>query len=265
MDNHEFEDLGKKIQNIVDNAVNSNSYHELSRTINQTVNKAIDSGSEALKNAMNSVFDPANDPNYRKNSYTYQNPYYGRNKKAREQAAKKQTELLYGKTTGENLKGMMMAVSGGILLSGMGLGAMVLLIWMGLGHSGALAAGVLGVMCTGAAGGGVLLGAGTKRLGRLGRFQKYIKELGDHTYCNFRKLALAVGKPEKYVKKDISRMIAKGWFLEGHVDAQETCLITINETYQQYQETQKQLELRNQEADPKVQLEENGTDRSEDF
>ena len=55
MDNHEFEDLGKKIQDIVDNAVNSNSYHELSHTINQTVNKAIDSGSEALKNALNSV------------------------------------------------------------------------------------------------------------------------------------------------------------------------------------------------------------------
>ena len=41
MDNHEFEDLGKKMQDIVDNAVNSNSYHELSHTINQTVNKAI--------------------------------------------------------------------------------------------------------------------------------------------------------------------------------------------------------------------------------
>lgn len=51
----------------------------------------------------------------------------------------------------------------------MGLGAMVLLIWMGIGHSGALAAGVLGVMCAGAAGGGALLGAGTSRLGRLGR------------------------------------------------------------------------------------------------
>ena len=138
MDNHEFEDLGKKIQDIVDNAVNSNSYHELSHTINQTVNKAIDSGSEALKNAMNSVFEPGSDPQFRKRSYTYQSPYYGKSKKAKQQAAKKQTELLYGKTTGENLKGMMMAVSGGILLSGMGLGAMVLLIWMGLGHSGAL-------------------------------------------------------------------------------------------------------------------------------
>ena len=57
MDNHEFEDLGKKIQDIVDNAVNSNSYHELSHTINQTVNKAIDSGSEALKNAMIPSFE----------------------------------------------------------------------------------------------------------------------------------------------------------------------------------------------------------------
>ena len=45
--------------------------------------------------------------------------------------------------------------------------------------------------------------------------------------------------------------------LEGHVDEQGTCLITSNETYQQYLETQKQLELRKQEADPKVQLEEN--------
>ena len=77
MDNHEFEDLGKKIQDIVDNAVNSNSYHELSHTINQTVNKAIDSGSEALKNAMNSVFEPGSDPQFRKRSYTYQSPYYG--------------------------------------------------------------------------------------------------------------------------------------------------------------------------------------------
>ena len=249
MDNHEFEDLGKKIQDIVDNAVNSNSYHELSHTINQTVNKAIDSGSEALKNAMNSVFEPGSDPQFRKRSYTYQSPYYGKSKKAKQQAAKKQTELLYGKTTGENLKGMMMAVSGGILLSGMGLGAMVLLIWMGLGHSGALAAGVLGVMCAGAAGGGALLGTGTSRLGRLGRFQKYIRALGDHTYCNFQKLAQAAGKNEKFVKKDISRMIEKGWFLEGHVDAEETCLITSNETFDQYVSTQTQLEERNHQQD----------------
>ena len=48
----------------------------------------------------------------------------------------------------------------------------------------------------------------------------------------------------KFVKKDIRRMISKGWFLQGHVDGQETCLITSNETYDQYVSTQKQLEER---------------------
>ena len=43
-------------------------------------------------------------------------------------------------------------------------------------------------------------------------------------------------------------MISKGWFLEGHVDKQETCLITSNETYDQYVATQKQLEERDARA-----------------
>ena len=57
-----------------------------------------------------------------------------------------------------------------------------------------------------------------------------------------------MGKPVKYVKKDIKKMISKGWFLEGHVDKQETCLITSNETYDQYVATQKQLEERDARA-----------------
>ena len=53
----------------------------------------------------------------------------------------------------------------------------------------------------------------------------------------------------KFVKKDIKRMISKGWFLQGHVDKQETCLITSNETYDQYVSTQKRLEERNHQQD----------------
>lgn len=54
----------------------------------------------------------------------------------------------------------------------------------------------------------------------------------------------SAGKPVKYVKKDIKKMIGKGWFLEGHVDQQQTCLITSDETYQQYIQTQQALEER---------------------
>ncbi|MFR5151830.1 MAG: hypothetical protein ACLTER_21990 [Ruminococcus sp.] len=70
----------------------------------------------------------------------------------------------------------------------------------------------------------LLLGQGCSSLTSLSRRNKYIKALGTHTYRNFQQLAQAVGKPVKFVKKDIKRMISKGWFLQGHVDKQETCL-----------------------------------------
>ena len=264
MENHEFEDLGNKIQDIIENAVTSKDFRKLNQSINQTLNKAIDTGSDALKDVLNSAMGGTQNPEFQKRSYTYQSPYYGRNRAAREELMKKQNQVLYGKTTGENLKGMMMAVSGGILLSGMGLGALMLLIWMGFGNSSSLGTGVLVLFCVGAAGSGILLGSGCKRLGRLGRFQTYIRTLGDHTYCNFRKLAEGVGKKEKFVIKDVRAMIRKGWFLEGHIDDQQTCLITSNETYDQYVETQKQLELKKKEADSRGHLEENLTGEAQD-
>ncbi len=88
---------------------------------------------------------------------------------------------------------------------------------------------------------------GCTGLGRLKRFKKYVQALGDRTYCDFERLAGAVGRSVKFVKKDIKFMIQKGWFLEGQTDQKETCLITSTETYRQYTETQKALEKRKEE------------------
>jgi len=92
-----------------------------------------------------------------------------------------------------------------------------------------------------------MIGSGCTGLGRLKRFQKYKKTLGHKTYCSFEDLAKTVGRSIKSVKKDIHYMIAKSWFLEGRTDTKETCLITSNETYRQYEETQKALEQRSAE------------------
>ena len=50
-------------------------------------------------------------------------------------------------------------------------------------------------------------------------------------------------------KKDIKKMIDDRWFRQGHIDEQETCLITSNETYLQYTQTQKALEQKKQEEE----------------
>ena len=120
---------------------------------------------------------------------------------------------------------------------------------IGAGFSSSVMLGISAVLAAFTVGGGILLGQGCSSLTSLSRRNKYIKALGTHTYCNFQQLAQAVGKPVKFVKKDIKRMISKGWFLQGHVDKQETCLITSNETYDQYVSTQKRLEERNHQQD----------------
>ncbi len=96
---------------------------------------------------------------------------------------------------------------------------------IGAGFSSSVMLGISAVLAAFTVGGGILLGQGCSSLTSLSRRNKYIKALGTHTYCNFQQLAQAVGKPVKFVKKDIKRMISKGWFLQGHVDKQETCLI----------------------------------------
>ena len=65
MEHQEWDDLGAKIQDIINSAVNEQDYRKLSRNINQTVNKAIDSGSEALKGVLNGAFGGSQTQDYR--------------------------------------------------------------------------------------------------------------------------------------------------------------------------------------------------------
>lgn len=260
MGQQEWDDLGRRIQDIIDQAVKAQDYQKLSQNINQTVNRAIDTGGEVLKSALNSAFNGAN-PEHNARAYEthrnhgYQQPPFGRQQRIVPEKKKETALNLYGRTTGERAAGMVMTIVGGITTAGLGLGCMITAIVgaaMGEGVTLIVSAG----LAVGTALAGVILGKGCRLLGKLSRFQKYVRTLGEHTYCNFERLSRTVGKPVKFVKKDIKTMISKGWFLEGHVDKQETCLITSNETYRQYVETQRQLELKEQAKDPRVEADE---------
>ena len=256
----ELGELGDKIKEIIDTAVSTKDYRQMTedikqtvgQTINSTLNSAVDTGSEAIRNGLNSMFGSGNSEYHNKTK-----EFEERRRREREQERKKQEEekakermlTLYDRNTGGRMKGMMLAISGGILASGMGLGTLVLSIFGTVGHMSSLVLGGTCFLAAGALAGVGLLTGGIKKLGKLERFQKYIGTLGTHTYCNFEQLSAAVGKPVKFVKKDVKKMISDGWFRQGHIDAQETCLITSNETYQQYTQTAKALEEKKQEEE----------------
>lgn len=256
----ELGELGDRIKEIIDTAVSTKDYRQMTedikqtvgQTINSTLNSAVDTGSEAIRNGLNSMFGSGNSEYHNKTK-----EFEERRRREREQERKKQEEekakermlTLYDRNTGGRMKGMMLAISGGILASGMGLGTLVLSIFGTVGHMSSLVLGGICFLAAGALAGVGLLTGGIKKLGKLERFQKYIGTLGTHTYCNFEQLSAAVGKPVKFVKKDVKKMISDGWFRQGHIDAQETCLITSNETYQQYTQTAKALEEKKQEEE----------------
>lgn len=265
-----FDDLGElgdRIKKIIDTAVATKDYRQMTedikqtvgQTVNSAVNSAVDSGSEAIKNGLNSMFGSGNG---QASNYEYHNKtkeFEERRRREREQEqerkklenqkAKERMLTLYDKNTGGRMKGMMLAISGGLLASGMGLGTLVLSVFGAMGHMNSLVLGGTCLLAAGALTGVGLLAGGIKKLGRLERFQKYIDTLGTHTYCNFEQLSAAVNKPVKFVKKDIKKMIDNEWFRQGHIDEQETCLITSNETYQQYTQTIKALEDKKQEEE----------------
>ena len=206
-----WDDLGRGIQDAVDWAIGSRNYHQLNQTIRQVLDTAMDVGGETIRKAQDTVQTVSRSVAVRK---------------------------LYGTTAMKRSSAVLKTVFGSILLGFGGLGTLGGL--MTAGFIWALPAFVLAAAM--AAGGGVLLWKGTRTLGFLNRFQTYKRVLGMKTQCALEKLAQAVGKDIPFVRKDVQKMIGAGFFLEGHLDHEQTCLITSNATYQQFEQARIQLE-----------------------
>ena len=213
--NQDWEDLGRNIQDIIDQAVNSQDYRKLNQTITRTVSHAMDVGGEAVRRAVDTAARAA-DSAARSAQVKY-----------KPKIIDQPTTLpaLYGNTDGKTALEIMKVVGGSLLGS--------------FGFLGALL--------------GMIFALGSD-------YPAY------PTYCKLETLARTTGKNVKFVRKELGKMIDEGLFLEGHLDAEQTCLITSNETYRQFEQSRLALEERQRqereaaklrpaakEADPRIQ------------
>lgn len=223
----DIEEKVREVQDIIERAVDSRNYQKLNQSITQMVNRTV---SQYQKE------HPAPGGGYKKSE------------KNAAPAVSKETEPgreLYAKLGGERVKSILFIVFGSILTGSMAIGLLTIQILQAvMERSNPVSTAVT---LAGTAAGLFMLGSGCSQLGRLSRFKKYVRTLGTKTYCDFQTLAGAVGRSVKYVKRDIKKMIKTGWFSEGRTDEKETCLITSRETYRQYEETQKALELKKEQ------------------
>ena len=238
----EIDDLAKSIQDIVDRAINSHDYQKLNQTIRQTVERAVDAGTGAVRNAVDSVEKAA-----RQNTRPVKTVQG-------EVVEKKNLPVLYGTTGNITAGGLAKVAGGGILTAGSGLislGSLVL-AFAGVNVYPSILA-LLGL------GGGIgLIVSGAKDLSRVSRFKAYRNALGQKTHIALEKLAQTVGKNVKFVRREVESMIRKGLFRQGHLDKEQTLLITSDETYRYFEQSRLQLEERKaQEARKRKEREQN--------
>jgi hypothetical protein len=76
---------------------------------------------------------------------------------------------------------------------------------------------------------------------RLKRFDRYNAIFHNKSYCNIKDIAAQTLLTNKYIVKDLRRMISLGMFPEAHFDEQNTCIMLNQESYRQYQELQRSI------------------------
>lgn len=82
---------------------------------------------------------------------------------------------------------------------------------------------------------------------RAKRFKEYVKLLRGNSYSSISELAEAVRKKNKFVVKDLRKMIELNMFPQGHIDDKQTYFMLNNEVYENYLTSQESLKKRNED------------------
>ena len=245
--NQNWEEIGRNIQSLVDEAVRSQDYQKLNQAIRQTVSKAVDLGGTAVKKAVDTTARSASAAGTARQTEAKTVTVESRNLPA-----------LYGSANGKTVSGVLKVVGGSLLSLFTFFGFLSTAFVRLFTGSSLLSFSVIAILL-GFSGGVALLSSGIRTLGMVGRFNTYKRILGQKTYCALDKLARSVGKSAAFVRKELNRMIDDGLFLEGHMDKEGRNLITSDETYRNFERSRLALEQRQKEeakvqaAAPKVQ------------
>ena len=227
--NNEWERFGDEIKQTIQDAIDTKDYSRLNQMVSKTVNHAIDYVSKRQQ--------PAGTGSYAQNQPVSVSPRYL-------------------KGTSVKIGGIFLAATGAVF-------GIISLIFLIITLVGSLITtfDVISGIVTGIFGAALIAFAvmtyiGTDMVCTVGRFRQYVSILKDRQFCDIREIASATGRDAKKVLKDVKKMIAKGWFCQGHLDEKETCLMVSNDAWNQYtalMEDMKQRKAEEQAAKEKLQ------------
>lgn len=247
---NDWNNLGRDVKDIVQHAINSGDFSALNRDLGATLDSALGNVAQSMKRAGNAY----------SNKYSYK-PFGGyRNPSQRERMKEAREEFaLFVNTNGAKALGLLFTTLGIALTIMFGVTAGILGILSLFIGSIASKIGTVMMIFLPAMGLSAIIGiCGNRLRKKIKRFRSYVKTLNGKPYANVKDLAKSVRKSEKFVRKDLKKMIDKRMFLEGHLDKNGVCFMATDDAYEQYLETERNMEERKAEEArrPKTQLSE---------
>lgn len=246
MYDNDFSNLGRQIQETVQDAIESMNYDRLNQTINQTVNQALDEA-RIYKEKMRRQHEEsqrrqAQQAQQRQQSSAYQANYARSDRK-------KQMDMVLAprvkKGTGKIVAGALLGIPSAVLVLLM---LMTAVFINAMGDPGAadmiFAASVFAVpLVIGVS----LFAVGTRVRRGYKRARRYVEILNGRGFCELKELAEKTNRSETEVCKDIRKMMQKGIFREAYMDKQETCLMINKIAYNYYLQAEESLRQRERE------------------
>ena len=240
--------LSEQFKKAMADGLASGDFRELNILINDTVSEAISEAGQQVKNVSNTtyrsttkIYESAReyDEHQRKRNNHYKKTYESSGYLKKGYPASSQTNLpaLKTRSVGQ-VSSILYMVFGGI---GMGVSASLVLASLIVALvGGGLSFTLLGFIAIMFGGSAIMLRKGIVEKNRLSRMKRYLALFADKMYVNIADLAQSVGKSTKYILKDVKKMLALGFFPEGHLDKKETCLMLDDNTYREYLRLEKE-------------------------
>ena len=259
MYDYDFSNLGRRIQETVQNAVESMNYDRLNQTINQTVNQALDEA-RVYKEKVRRQYEESQKrqaENLRKQAQTNQQSNVYQANYARP-VGKKQINMVLApkikKGTGRIVAGTILSI---VSIAGM-IALLVTKTFLEMIGTASLAEIVLGpgVLLIPFLAGIILSATGNHYRKRYRRAQKYVEILNGRGFCEIKELAEKSNQSETETRKDLRKMIQKRVFREAYMDKQETCLMINRIAYDYYLQAEESLRQREMEEAKRKEQEE---------
>lgn len=261
-DKQDFSEIGDRIKDAVQDAVNSGDFGQLNHVINDSVNGALDEVRWQVNQAHERVYKRTDKTVEYKSgkrsiasSYsTSQSPYRRQMEQKQRYTTAKQYQRPDGTIVYKNtinvpqifvkkgkVSGVLLSVFGGIGLGTFGLTALIMaIIWAATSSASLGGMTILFGLMAAACGGVLKRGGGLCK--RLGRAERYLKLAGEEMYIRISELSEKTGWTPKKLGRDIRTMIESGMFPEGHMDEKNDIFVIDDETWEQYLEEKEEYE-----------------------